>query len=105
MTIVLRKLIYKGSTNVTSLEHEIEWESIKFKRFKVQHRKSVMGAPPFGESFSLSNNTRTIFVTGGTILDSSLEHALIRTNPDFIVTNTSEYSFSHNAPCSTTRNL
>lgn len=56
MAIVLRKLIYKGSTNVTSLEHEIEWESIKFKRFKVQHRKSVMGAPPFGESFSLSNN-------------------------------------------------
>ncbi|CAM1374434.1 MBL fold metallo-hydrolase [Tenacibaculum xiamenense] len=92
----LKKLISKGFTNVTSIKHEIEWENIKIKRFSVRHHKGATGAPPFGESssFSISNNEKTIFVTGDAILDSSLEHALTLTNPDFIVANTGECSFS-----------
>ncbi len=92
----LKKLNSKGFTNVTSIEHAIEWESIKFKRFRVRHHKGATGAPPFGESssFSISNNAKTIFVTGDAILDSSLEYAITDTDPDFIVANTGECTFN-----------
>lgn len=81
-----RGLVKEGFTNLIIVDSELEWEGIKFKRFRVDHAagalRMILGT---SSAFHLQSDDDSLFITGDALYNSRLVEALKQTEPELVV--------------------
>ncbi|MFT3824333.1 MAG: MBL fold metallo-hydrolase [Chitinophagaceae bacterium] len=93
------KFRQQGFTNITSIQHTLDWEGIQITRTGAQHGTGEIGAKMAPVSgFVLNDGKESVYLAGDTIWCSDVEDAIDTYQPDMIVLNAGAAQFDMGDP-------
>ena len=94
----------QGFSDVRPIDRELQWHSLRFRRFAAHHAQNILWRWLLGpsSSFAIEADGKTVLLTGDAVLDDRLRATIQVCQPDGILANAGSAQFRWGTPITLT---